>query len=102
MADGFGQLQLAAVDVQRPDVAADGTGLSAVGAGLLFAQGGCPPFEQGFQGALGQAAGGGRGHFLEGGEVQVRAGAVTTTGTAGHNFSPLLGQFVEFLEVLGR
>jgi hypothetical protein len=93
VADRFGQLQLPAVDVQGPDLAADGAGLSAVGAGLLFPQGLGPPFQQGFQGAFGQAAGGGLGHFLQGREVQIGAVAVAATGAAGHNFSPLVGQF---------
>ena len=93
VADGFGQLQLSAQDVQRSDLVADRTGLAAVRARLELPQSGRTLLQQGFQSALGQAAGGGAGHFLQGSEVQIRPGAVAATGTAGDNFTPLVGQF---------
>jgi hypothetical protein len=77
-------------------------GVSAVGArwrgaevlGLLLQEGG--------EGALGQAGGGGGGDLLQGVHIEVEAGARVAEGSAGDDFAPPGGQFTDILELLGR
>jgi hypothetical protein len=58
-------------DLQGAGFAVDGTGGAAVGAGGLGAEGLGLLFQQGGEGALGQAGGGGVGELLHGVEVGV-------------------------------
>ena len=74
---------------------------SATGAGLLGRQGLGLQLQEGAEGALGQAAGGGSGDLLEGEQIDVEARAAVPEGTPGHNLPPPGGQVVDFLEVLG-
>jgi hypothetical protein len=62
--------------------------------GLLLQEGG--------EGALGQAGGGGGGELLHGVHVDVQARARVAEGSAGDDFAPPGGQFTDILELLGR
>ena len=53
------------------------------------------------EGAGSQAAGGGDGDLFHGVQIDVEAGAVVPKGVADDNLAPLVGQVVDFLEVLG-
>jgi hypothetical protein len=57
--------------------------------------------QEGLQGALVEAGGGGLGDLLHGVEVDVEARAVVAEGAAGDDFAPLGRQITEFLELLG-
>jgi hypothetical protein len=92
----------AAADLEGPLFVADGAELAAGRAGLGVAEalgllgGGL------LQGAGGQAAGGGDRDLFHGVEIDVEAGALVPEGMADNNLAPLVGQVVDFLEVLGR
>jgi hypothetical protein len=66
--------------------------LGTEGLGVLFQEGG--------EGALGQAGGGGVGELLQGLEVGVQAGAGVAEGAAGDDFAPAGGEVTDFLEEL--
>jgi hypothetical protein len=66
----------------------------AEGLGLLFQQGG--------EGAFGEASGRGAGELLHGLEVGVQAGALVAEGAAGDNFAPVGGEVADFLEEFWR
>jgi hypothetical protein len=55
-------------------------------------------FQQGGEGALGQAGGGGAGQLLHGVEVGVQAGPGVAEGAAGDDFAPAGGGVADFLE----
>jgi hypothetical protein len=59
-------------------------------------------FQQGGEGPLGEAGGGGVGELLHGLKVGVQAGATVTEGTAGNDFAPTGGEVTDFLEEFGR
>jgi hypothetical protein len=75
--------------------------VAAVGAGLLGREGLGLLLQEGGEGALGQAAGGGSGDLFEGEQIDVQARAAVPEGTPGHNFPPLGGEVADFLEFLG-
>ena len=76
------------------ELLAGGTGLwVGKGLGLLFQQGG----ERAFQQSLGSRLRG----LLEGEEVEIQGGASRAKGAAGDDFTPLGGEVVEIVEVLG-
>jgi hypothetical protein len=58
-------------------------------------------FEEGLEGALGEAGGGGEGELLHGVEIDVEAGPVLAEGASGHDLAPPGGQAAEFVEFLG-
>jgi hypothetical protein len=99
--DGVAVAEVAAADLHGALLVAEGAEQAAVGAGLSIAQplgllgGGL------LQGAGGQAAGGGDGDLLHDIEVDVQAGAVVAEGVANDDLAPVVGQVVDFLEVLG-
>jgi len=93
---------LAAVDVQGPCLAPHGAGAPAVGAGLLRTEGLGLLLQGGGESAFGQPGGGRGGELLQGGEIEVEAGAGVTEGPAGDNWAPLGGESTDILEVLGR
>ena len=92
----------AAADLDGPLFVADRAELAAGRAGLGVAEalgllgGGL------LEGARGQAAGGGDRDLFHGVQIDVEAGAVVAEGVADDNLAPLVGQVVDFLEVLGR
>src|SRR5581483_5814913 len=98
---GLAVAELATADLHGPVLVADGAKSATGGARLGLAEalgllgGGL------LQGAGGQAAGGGDGDLFHGGEIDVEAGAVVAEGVADNDFPPLVGQVVDFLEVLG-
>jgi hypothetical protein len=55
-------------------------------------------FQEGSQGAFGQASGGGAGELLHGVEVGVQARAGVAEGAAGNDFAPAGGEVADFLE----
>jgi hypothetical protein len=88
--------------VEGPLLATDGTGPSAVGTGLLLAQGGGLPFQQRLQGAFGEAGRGRPGDLLHGVEIDIESGAGLAEGAAGDDLAPLAGALAEFVELLRR
>src|SRR5437868_2872244 len=101
MADGLAISERAAVAGQGARLVADGTQLSAVGAGALRGEGLGLLLQEGGEGALGQAAGSGAGDLLQGEQINVQAGPGVPEGTAGDNFAPLGGGVADVLEFLG-
>lgn len=102
MAERFAVAEVpAAADLDGPLFVADGAGLAAGRAGLGVAEalgllgGGL------FEGAGGQAAGGGDRDLFHGVQIDVEAGALVPEGVADDDLAPLVGQVVDFLEVLG-
>jgi hypothetical protein len=75
--------------------------VAAVGAGLFGREGQGLLLQEGGEGALGQAAGGGGGDLFEGEQIDVQARAGVSESTPGNNFPPLGGQIADFLEFLG-
>jgi hypothetical protein len=55
-------------------------------------------FQEGAEGAFGEAGRGGVGELLHGLEVGVEAGACVAEGVAGDDFAPASGEFTDFLE----
>lgn len=89
------------MNLERTFLTADGTGPSARGTGLLFAQGGGLLFEKGLQSALGESSGGGPGELLHGVEIDVESRTVVAEGASGDDFAPLGGEALELLELFG-
>jgi hypothetical protein len=91
----------AAADLDGPLLVADGAELAAGRAGRGVAEalgllgGGL------LEGAGGPAAGGGDGHLFHGVPIDVAAGPSVAEGVVGDGLAPLVGQVVDFLEVLG-
>jgi hypothetical protein len=91
----------AAADLDGPLFVADRAELAAGRAGLGVAEalgllgGGL------LEGAGGQAAGGGDRDLFHGVQVDVEAGALVPEGVADDNLAPLVGQVMDFPEVLG-
>ncbi len=101
MADRFALRDGPAGQVQGPGFALQGTGAAAVRAGGLFAQGLGVLFQQGRQGTLGEAGGGGARKLFHGLEIGIEAGTAVAAGPAGHDFAPAGGQVTDFLEEFG-
>ena len=102
MAQRFALGERAGADVQGPLGASDGAGAPAVGAGLLGAEPLGLLFQQGGEGALGQAGGGGRGDLLHGVQIDLGPRAGLAEGVPGHDFAPARSQVTDFLEFLRR
>jgi hypothetical protein len=79
----------------------DSTAGATLRAGGLFAQSLGLLFQQGGEGALGEAGGGGAGELLHGVEVGVEAGAALAEGAAGDDLAPAGSEVADFLEELG-
>lgn len=101
MADRFALGDGPAGQVQGAGFAVQGTGGAAVGAAGLFAQDLGLLFQQGGEGALGEASGRGAGELFHGLEIGVQAGAVVAVGPAGHDFAPASGEITDFSEEFG-
>lgn len=101
MADGLRVGDGNAPATQGAWLAGVGAEAAAVRTGQLVGEGVGLLFQEGGEDALGQAAGGGVRDLLEGGEVEVQAGAGLAEGLAGDRFSPAGGPVVDFLELLG-
>src|SRR5262245_18358027 len=101
VADRFALLQLGALHLQGAFLPADHAGAYAIGTELLLAQGIGLLFQEGLEGALGKAGGGGTGDLLHGIQIDVEAGAVVAEGASGNDFAPAGGKVAEFLKFLG-
>ena len=101
MADWLVLSDGAAGQLQRAGLAGNGTGGATGGTGDLFAERLGLLFQEGGQGAFGQAGGGGAGELLHGLEVGVQSRAVIAEGASGNDFAPAGGQVTDFLEELG-
>jgi hypothetical protein len=101
VANRLALLQLGAVYLEGALLPADGTRPSALGTGLLLAQGVGLLFQERLQSAFGEAGGGGVGDLLHGIEIDIEPRPLVAEGAAGDNFTPLSGEAVEFLEFLG-
>src|SRR5262245_19691099 len=101
VADRLALLQLGALHLQGAFLPADDAGASAIGTELLLAQGIGLLFQEGLQGALGKAGGGGTGALLHGIQIDVEAGAVVAEGASGNDLAPAGGKVAEFLKFLG-
>jgi hypothetical protein len=67
----------------------------------VFAEGLGLLFQEGAEGALGEAGRGGAGELLHSVEVGVQAGASVAEGPAGDDFAPAGGEVTDFLEEFG-
>lgn len=54
-----------------------------------------------FEGSRRQPAGGSHGHFLHLAQIDIQARSVVTKGMSHDNFSPVLGEFGDLLQILG-
>src|SRR4051812_25622255 len=102
MADGLGEGGLTALDGEIPVLVGDGTGASTVRTGGLLGQGLGLLVQQGGEGALGQAGGGGLSYLLQGREVGIQGRAGVAEGAAGYDPPPLRGQITDLLHLLLR
>ena len=98
MADRFALGDGPAGQVQGAGFAVQGTGGAAVGAAGLFTQGLGLLFQQGGEGAFGEAGGGGAGELFQGLKIGVQAGATLAKGSAGHDFAPAGSEITDFSE----
>jgi hypothetical protein len=98
VADRFVLPEFDALGSQGSLLTLDGTGPSAVGTGLLIAQGGGLTVEEGSEGAVGESGGGGAGNLLHRIEVHVESGSVVAEGTTGDDLAPLGGELAELEE----
>jgi hypothetical protein len=87
--------------MQRAGHAGNGTGGAAVRAGNPFPERLGLLFQEGGQGAFGQAGGSGAGELLHGLEVGVQSRAVVTEGATGNDFAPAGSEVTDFLEEFG-
>jgi hypothetical protein len=101
VANGFALLQLCALNMKGTFLAAEQTEASALGTGLLLAQGGSLLFEKALQRSLSESSGGGAGELLHGLQIDVKTGTLVTEGASGDDFAPLGSESLEFLELLG-
>jgi hypothetical protein len=79
----------------------DGAEALAIRTGAVLGQGLGLLIEQGGEGALEHALGGGLGGLLQGEEVGVQGRPLIAESPAGSNLSPLSGEITEMLEFLG-
>jgi hypothetical protein len=68
---------------------------------LWLAQGVSLLFQEGLQGALGEAGGGGAGDLLHGLQIAIESRPLVAEGASGDNLAPAGGEVTEFLEFLG-
>lgn len=101
MAERLAVGECAAVGDQGARLVGYRASAAAVGAGGLSGEGLGLQFEEGGEGAFGQAAGGRGGDLFEGEEVDIQSGAGVTEGAAGNNFAPLGGGVADVVELLG-
>ena len=101
MGDGFAVGEGAAVADQRAWLVGDRAQLAAGGAGVVGGEGLGLLLQEGGEGALGQAAGGGGGDLFQGEQIDVQAGAGVTEGAAGDDLAPLGRQITDILEFFG-
>jgi hypothetical protein len=101
VANRFALLQLGALDLERAWLAADDTGPSALGTGLLFPQTLGLLFEQGLQSSFGESGSSGLGDELRGLQIHVESRSVGSDSVSGDNFAPLGSQTAEVLEFFG-
>jgi hypothetical protein len=94
----FALLQLNALHLERAWLSAKRAKPSAVGTGLLLAQGVGLLFEESLQGTLGEASGGGEGDLLQSRQIDIESGALVAEGASGDNFAPLGSEAAEFLD----
>jgi hypothetical protein len=99
--DGFVLSQGCALRLERAWLPAEGTGPSAIGAGLLLAQGIGLLLEKGLQRALGESGSGGEGDLFHRSEIDVESGPAIAKGASGDDFAPLGGEAAEFVDFLG-
>jgi hypothetical protein len=99
--DRFVEVEFAALDGQGSWLVFGLALGSAFGAGLLGGEGVVLLFEEGGDGALGQAAGGGGGDLLHGGEVERDAGGHGLKGASSDDFAPLGSELLDLLESFG-
>ena len=100
MADGLLVLERPAADGDGAGPLADQTGLSAVGTGLMAAQGGSLLRGSSFHGAGDQPPQCGHGDVFQSGQIDIRSGAVFAEGLAADDFSPASCQFLESIEIV--
>jgi len=100
VSDRFVLLEFDSLGSQGSLLTPDGTSPSAVGAGLLIAQGGGLTVEESLEGAFGEALGGSVGDLLHGVEVDVESGSVIAERAASDDFAPLGSELTEFQEFL--
>ena len=98
MTDWFVLGDAAAGHLQRARLTEHGTGSATVRTGHLFAECLGLLFQEGGQGALGEAGGGGVGELLQGLEIGVPSRAVSAVGAAGNDFAPASSKVTDFLE----
>jgi hypothetical protein len=98
--DGFLVKELAASDNDGSILRIGGAEAATVGAGLLGAEVLGLPLRGLFEGASGEPSGGGNGNALHGVQVDVQTWAVVAEGAADNDFSPLLGQSLDFRQIL--
>jgi hypothetical protein len=93
---------LAAFDGQRSVLVTDRTKPSAVRTRVVGCDGLNLLVQQGIEGALGQAGGGGSGDLLHGLEVDGGVGAGVGEDAAGDDFAPAGGEVTDLLEFFSR
>jgi hypothetical protein len=101
VAERLAVVQLAAVEGERPFLAAHATEPAAVGAGLLRPQGFGLLAEQHVQGAFGDPGSGSAGDLLHGLEIDGGARAGLAEGPAGDDFAPLGREVTDGLKFVG-
>ena len=101
MTDGLVVSESAASDSEGAVLVPERTEVSAVGARLLGAEVLGLLLQEGGEGALGQAGGGGGGELLHAVDIDVEARARFAEGPAGDDFAPPGGQCTDVLELLG-
>jgi hypothetical protein len=92
---------LGALHLEGAFVTAEDTRPSAIRTGLLLAQGLGLLFEEGLQGSLGETGGRSEGDLLHGREIDIESRPLVPVGATGHDFAPLCGEVVQFVEFLG-
>jgi hypothetical protein len=86
---------------QGPGFPLHGAGRAAVGTGRLGAEGLRLLFQQGAEGAFGEAGRGGAGELLHGVEIGIQAGAGVAESAAGDDFAPAGSEGADFVEEFG-
>src|SRR5947199_9080146 len=92
VADRFALLQGGPLHLEGALLTAEGARPSAVGTGLLLAQGLRLLVEEGLQGSFGEARRGSVGDLLHGAEIDIESGPRVAEGASGDDFAPLSGE----------
>jgi hypothetical protein len=101
VANRFALLQGSALHGERTWLSAGGPVPPALRTGLLLAQGVGLLFQEGLQGAFGQAGGGGVGDLFHGIQTDVEPGPFGAEGAPGNALAPLGRETLDLLELLG-